>query len=61
MASIKKKVEPNFGLDDVGKAKQLNETEALANAILNLLFGKPGYFPSMPNLGINIQSILQSF
>ena len=61
MASIKKKVEPNFGLDDFGKAKYLNETEALANAILNLLFGKPGYFPSMPKLGINIQSILYSF
>ena len=61
MASIKKKVEPNFGLDDFGKAKYLNETEALAHAILNLLFGKPGYFPSMPNLGINIQSILYSF
>lgn len=61
MASIKKRVEPNFGLDYFGKAKYLNETEALANAILNLLFGKPGYFPSMPNLGINIQSILYSF
>lgn len=61
MASIKKKVEPNFGLDDFGKAKYLNETEALANSILNLLFGRPGYFPSMPNLGINIQSILYSF
>ena len=61
MASIKKKVEPNFGLDDFGKAKYLNETEALANSILNLLFGKPGFFPSMPNLGIDIQSILYSF
>lgn len=61
MASIKKKVEPNFGLDDFGRAKYLNETEALANSILNLLFGKPGFFPSMPDLGINIQSILYSF
>ena len=61
MATLKKKVEPNFGLDDFGRAKYLNETEALANSILNLLFGKPGFFPSMPDLGINIQSILYSF
>lgn len=61
MATLKKKVEPNFGLDNFGKAKYLNETEALANSILNLLFGKPGFFPSMPDLGINIQSILYSF
>lgn len=61
MGTLKKKVEPNFGLDDFGRAKYLNETEALANSILNLLFGKPGFFPSMPDLGINIQSILYSF
>lgn len=61
MATLKKKVEPNFGLDDFGRAKYLNETEALANSILNLLFGKPGFFPSIPDLGINIQSILYSF
>lgn len=61
MSTLKKKVEPNFGLDDFGRAKYLNETEALANSILNLLFGKPGFFPSMPDLGINIQSILYSF
>lgn len=61
MAATKGKVEPNFGLDNFGRAKYANETEAIANAVLNLLFGKPGFFPSMPNLGINIQEILYSF
>lgn len=54
-------IEPSFGVNSFNKAKYKNETETVANAILNLLFGKPGYFPSMPDLGINIQSYLYSF
>jgi hypothetical protein len=53
--------EPSFGVNSFNQAKYKNETETIANAILNLLFGKPGYFPSMPNLGINIQSYLYGF
>lgn len=53
--------EPVFGLDDFNKPKYFNESETIAYSILNLLFGRPGYFPSMPNLGINIQESLYSF
>ena len=34
MAATKGKVEPNFGLDNFGRAKYANETEAIANARL---------------------------
>ena len=44
-------IEPSFGVDSFNKAKYKNETEAIANSILAVLFGKPGYFPSMPELG----------
>lgn len=54
-------IEPSMGLNAFNKAKYKNETETIAKAFLNLLFGKPGYFPSMPNLGLNIQSRLYSF
>lgn len=54
-------VEPSFGINSFNQAKYKNESETIANAILNLLFGKPGFFPSMPNLGLNIQSLLYSF
>lgn len=54
-------VDPVIGLNNFNQAKYLNESETIANSILNLLFGKPGFFPSMPNLGINIQSYLYSF
>ena len=54
-------IEPSMGINAFNKAKYKNETETIANAFLNLLFGKPGYFPSMPQLGLNIQSRLYSF
>lgn len=54
-------IEPSFGVNSFNQAKYKNETETIATSILNLLFGKPGYFPSMPNLGINIQDTLYAF
>lgn len=54
-------VDPSFGVNSFNQAKYKNETETIANSIINLLFGKPGYFPSMPNLGINIQKTMYMF
>ena len=53
--------EPSFGTSLFQGPKFHNETETVAFSILNLLFGKPGYFPSMPDLGIDIQQYLYSF
>ena len=54
-------VEPSFGVNAFNKAKYKNETETVAMAILALLFGRPGFFPSMPNLGIHIQDTLYMY
>jgi hypothetical protein len=54
-------IEPSFGTNAFNEASYKNETETVANAILALLFGKPGYFPSMPNLGLDIQRTLYMF
>lgn len=51
-------IDPAFGLNDFGKPKMYSETQTLANNILTVLFGKPGSFPSMPELGMNIQNTL---
>ncbi len=53
--------EPSFGVNNFNKPKYTNESETVAHAILNILFGKPGFFPSMPNLGLNIQERIYSF
>lgn len=53
--------EPGFGVNNFDQAKYNNETETVAHGFLNLLFGKPGCFPSMPEWGINIQQYLYAF
>ena len=54
-------IEPSMGINAFNKAKYKNKTETVAKAFINLLFGKPGYFPSMPHLGLHIQDRLYSF
>lgn len=54
-------VDPSLGVNSFNQAKYKNETETVAKSILNLLFGKPGYFPSMPDLGIDIKNTVYMF
>ena len=49
-------IDPKFGVNAFERGDYSNETQTVANNFLALLFGKPGYFPSMPELGIYIQS-----
>lgn len=48
-------IEPVFGQDDFRKPKVLKGWEALVQSFLVVLFGKPGFYPSIPELGMNIQ------
>lgn len=48
-------IEPVFGIDDFRKPKVLKGYEAVIQSILIVLFGKPGCYPSIPELGMNIQ------
>lgn len=52
--------EPAFGLDEFRRPLVYENWEALAKAILILLFGKPGFYPSIPQLGMRIQDTLYS-
>lgn len=45
-------------VDDYGKPKVISSFELGINAILTLLFMKPGQFPSIPDLGIDINKYL---
>ena len=54
-------VDPQFGVDSYNRAKVLNESQTIIKNILTLLFGKPGFYPSIPQLGMNIQQYLYSF
>lgn len=54
-------VDPQFGANVYNRAKVLNESQTIVNNILTLLFGKPGFYPSIPTLGMNISQYLYSF
>ena len=54
-------VDPVFGTNDYGKQKMLTENQTLANNFLMLLLGKPGFFPSLPMIGIDIEQYLYAF
>ena len=54
-------VDPVFGLNHYNKPKSLSESETVAYNILTLLLGKPGFYPSIPQLGMNISQYLYSF
>ena len=52
--------DPVFGCNSFKKPKILNETQTLANNIVMILTGKPGFYPSQPMLGMDIGRYLYS-
>lgn len=51
-------VDPTFGINEFGKPLILTETQTYVNNFLMLLLGRPGFFPSIPNIGIDIGQYL---
>lgn len=47
--------EPFFGLDAFEKPLVYEDWEAIAKAIIIVLFGREGFYPSIPQLGMGIQ------
>lgn len=54
-------VDPVYGVNNFNETKVLSESETLINNILMVLFGKPGFYPSIPWLGMDITQYLYSF
>ena len=50
--------DPAFGLNGFGRPKIYSESETLANGIMNALLSKPGSYPSIPNMGMNIAQMV---
>lgn len=47
--------------DEFSKPKVVSTFQLCVNAILTLLFMKPGQYPSIPDLGIDIESYLHEY
>lgn len=54
-------VDPAFGVNNFLQPKFYNQSETVANNFLTLLFGKPGFLPSMPEIGVDVNSLLYDF
>jgi hypothetical protein len=50
-----------FELNEFGQPKLRSEIEVVKNTILYVLFSKPGQYPSLPQIGMDIESMLYSF
>lgn len=50
-----------FELNDFEQPKILSDVETIAHVILFILFAKPGQYPSLPMIGMNIENELYSF
>lgn len=50
-----------FDVDNTYKPKVISTFEMCINSILTLLFMKPGQYPSIPELGIDIESYLHEY
>lgn len=53
--------DPAFGLDDFKKPKLLNSDRTLVNCAMMVLCGKPGFYPSIPYLGMDVRQYLYHF
>lgn len=50
-----------FELNDFGEPRIRSEIETLKDVILFILLSKPGQYPSLPQIGMNVESMLYSF
>lgn len=55
------KLDPTFSVNNFNKPKVLSNMETYVNNILMLLFGKPGFYPSLPKIGMDINQYLYNF
>lgn len=59
--STLEQVNPSFALDDFDKVKLYTSDESIVRDLLLILFGKPGFYPSQPSLGMYVQQYLYEF
>ena len=52
---------PSFALNDFDEVKIYTSDESIVRDLLLILFGKPGFYPSQPELGMYIQQYLYRF
>ena len=47
-----------YGLDDFQRMKVYSESESMARYILTILLTRPGNYPGLPHIGLNVKQLL---
>lgn len=50
--------DPGFGVNNFNKPKYYSESQTTANNIMMILYGRPGFYPSIPDLGMDVSRLL---
>ena len=50
-----------FEINDFNQPKILSDVEMMKNILLYLLFSKPGDYPSLPEVGMNLNDLLYNY
>lgn len=50
-----------FEMDHFSNPRMRNESELIKNVLLMILFMKPGQYPSLPQLGLDLHQLLYSY
>lgn len=53
--------DPTFGVNNFERPKVLSITQTYVNNLLTILLGKPGFYPSQPTLGMDIEQYLYRY
>lgn len=53
--------DPTFGVNNFERPKVLSVTQTYVNNLLTILLGKPGFYPSQPELGMDIEQYLYKY
>lgn len=61
MSASKLGYDTTFELNEFNQPRIRSEIELIKNSILFILFSKPGQYPSLPTIGLNIETLLYSY
>ena len=54
-------IDPAFGVNSFNEPKYYSESQTVANNIMMILYGKPGFYPSIPYLGMDVPRLNDTF
>lgn len=52
-------LEVGYGVDEFNRPKVLSKKDSICQIVMNVLLSKPGGYPSIPSIGVNIRQFIE--